>query len=413
MIPVVIIGAGAAGVFAAIQARSLNPNQPVILLEKSKMPLAKVKISGGGRCNVTHACFEPAELVKNYPRGALALRGPFSRFQPKDTVEWFKERNIALKTEKDGRMFPITNSSQTIIDCLLQEAKKVGVDLRLETGVQSIEKSNDGFLVHLFDQTSLVCKKLLIATGSTRTTFSWLEALGHSIVKLVPSLFTFNVAETGLKELSGVSVPYAHVRILGSPFEQRGPLLITHWGFSGPAVLKLSSFGARFLHEKNYKATICINWLGSYSEQEIKQILDSAKIDASKRQVANFCPFELPTSLWLALLQRASIDERKRYAELSKLELTKIVTQIAKDSYDIAGQTTYKEEFVTAGGIELDEVNFKTMESKIVKNLYFAGEILDVDGITGGFNFQNAWTTGWIAGHSLAHAPSDTASPSS
>lgn len=396
---VTIIGGGAAGFFAAITCASQG--KKVLLLEKTRRPLAKVRISGGGRCNVTHSCFDVNELVKNYPRGHKALKGPFSRFQPQDTIRWFSERNVRLKTEADGRMFPITDSSETIINCLMQESAKENVKIALEAGVDAIEAIEGGFCLQLSNQTRLTTEKLLIATGSTRQIFSVLETLGHTIVPPVPSLFTFNIAKFSLVDLAGVSVPSAKVSVLG--LEQLGPLLITHWGFSGPAVLKLSSFGARLLHDCGYKAEVSINWLGRLSYEEKQKALLDAKAEHSKKQINNFCPFELSQSLFKALLTKSGINHETRYADLSKRAMLDFLEVLHRDRYQISGQTTYKEEFVTCGGVLLDEVNFKTMESRKVPGLYFAGEVLDIDGITGGFNFQNAWTTGYLAGSALAN----------
>ena len=394
---IVVLGGGAAGFFAAITAAALGKR--VLLLEKTKRPLAKVRISGGGRCNVTHACFDVNELVKNYPRGQKALRGPFSRFQPQDTIRWFQERGVELKCEADGRMFPITDSSETIINCLMQESAKAKVEIILEAGVEKIEKREAGYCLHLSNQSQIKCSKLVVASGSQRSIFSQLEALGHTIVPPVPSLFTFNIANFSLVDLAGVSVPMAKVSVLG--LEQAGPLLITHWGFSGPAVLKLSSFGARLLHECGYKAEVTINWNDALSFDEKQKCLLDAKALSSKKQIANFCPFDFPQSLWRALLARSKIDPSQRFADLSKREVLQLLEVLHRDRYQIFGQTTYKEEFVTCGGVSLDDVNFKTMESKVTRGLYFAGEVLDIDGITGGFNFQNAWTTGYIAGSSI------------
>ena len=394
---VVVIGGGAAGFFAAIRAASLG--KKVTICEKSLKPLAKVRISGGGRCNVTHACFDPKELTQNYPRGSFELRGPFSRFQPKDTVSWFEERGVSLKTEEDGRMFPITDSSQTIVDCLQRECAKNGVTLRLGAAVEGIVPEANGFTLKLSGQDSIQCSKLILATGSNRSILELARGLGHTIVPCVPSLFTFNIANFGLKSLAGVSVQQAKVKVLG--LERTGPLLITHWGFSGPAVLKLSAFGARLLFEKNYKAELTVDWQADLAIEEKEKLLQQVKAEHAKKQIGNVCPFRLANSLWRALLAHAGIDDASRLADLSRESARKLVDQLHRMSFQIDGQTTYKEEFVTAGGIRLDEVNFKTMHSKIVPNLFFAGEILDIDGITGGFNFQNAWTSGWIAGTSV------------
>lgn len=350
---IVVIGGGAAGFFAAIHAR--RHDNKVILLEKTATLLAKVRISGGGRCNVTHACFDPKELVKNYPRGNKALLGPFTRFDPTETIAWFAERGVELKTEKDGRMFPITDSSETIIRCLTEEAKRVGVEIRLRQRIKAIEP---GFTIHL-EEGVLPCDAVILATGSSHQGFEFAKKLGHTIVEPVPSLFTFNIPHFPLVELSGSSVQKGKVKIVGFPMEQVGPILVTHWGLSGPAVLKLSAFAARFLHERDYKAEVIVDWLPDY-----KVVLEK--------------PPEISKRLFAAL--KGEKESR----------------------FQMEGKTTYKEEFVTAGGIDLDEVNFRTMESKKCKGLHFAGEILDIDGITGGFNFQNAWTTGFLAGEAVS-----------
>ncbi len=389
---IIVIGGGAAGFFAAITAQSLG--KKVAILEKTRQPLAKVRISGGGRCNVTHSCFDPAQLVTNYPRGSQALRGPFSRFQPRDTIKWFEDRGVILKTEADGRMFPVTDSSQTIIDCLQNECEKTGVHIYLESDVLTIEK-DISFTVHLANKKTMHAKQLILATGSNRRVFSWLESLGHTIIPCVPSLFTFNISNFTLKEIAGVSVPRAHVRVLG--IEQTGPLLITHWGFSGPCVLKASAWGARLLHECGYKADVCINWLSDISYEEKQKLLISAKQEHPKKQISSVCPFALPQSLWKAMLARSNINSQMRFSDISKQEMLRLIDHLHRDIYKIEGQTTNKEEFVTCGGVALDEVNFKTMESKKIPDLFFAGEVLDIDGVTGGFNFQNAWTTGWLA----------------
>lgn len=389
----IVVGGGAAGFFAAVTAQRLG--QKVAILEKTRQPLAKVRISGGGRCNVTHACFEASQLVTNYPRGKNALRGPFTRFQPRDTIEWFKERGVLLKTEADGRMFPITDSSQTIIDCLNNEAHKTGVHIYLESDVEKVERDESGFTLFLTNKNCMHAKKLILATGSNRKVFSWLQALGHTIIPCVPSLFTFNIASFTLKEIAGVSVPRAHVSVLG--VEQTGPLLITHWGFSGPAVLKASAWGARLLFDCDYKADVTINWLRDVSYEQKQRALADLKQEHPKKQISSICPFALPQSLWKALLDRARVNPATRLADVSKHDFLRLLDVLHRDVYKIDGQTTNKEEFVTCGGVALDEVNFKTMESKKIPGLHFAGEVLDIDGVTGGFNFQNAWTTGWIA----------------
>lgn len=349
-IDIAVIGGGAAGVFAAIIAKETHPHMSVALFEKSAVFLAKVKVSGGGRCNVTHSCFDPKKLVQNYPRGAQEMLGPFHRFQPQDTIDWFEKRGVKLKTEKDGRMFPTTNQSQTIIDALLGEAKKLGVELHTRVHITEIK---DSFDIHFRDGSTCSAKKLILATGSSAEGFKIAESLGHAIIPPVPSLFTFNVPTSRLKELSGIAVQHAIVSLPALKMKQEGPLLITHFGFSGPAVLKLSAWAARELHSCGYKTTVQIDWLPDENIVLPKNL---------SKAVAGSCK------------------------------------TLHADTYQMDGKTTHKEEFVTCGGVNLKEVDFRTMQSKIVPGLYFAGEILNIDGVTGGFNFQNAWTTGYLAG---------------
>lgn len=385
---VIVIGGGAAGIFAALQAEKGS----ALVLEKTAVLLSKVKISGGGRCNVTHACFDPKLLVKNYPRGEKELLGPFHRFQPNDTIEWFESRGVKLKTEPDGRMFPVTDSSSTIIECLLAEAKRQDVEIRMRQHVMRVVKTSEGFDVHLKEGDVLTCKKLILASGSSAEGYSYAQALGHTIESPVPSLFTFNVPTSPLKELSGIAVESATVKIEGSPFVYTGPVLITHFGFSGPAVLKLSAWGARLLHEKNYRVDILINWIPQLSFEELQREIGRLKESSPQKSLLALNPFHFPKNLWKALVMD------KLLAHLSKKEIQEVCQRLQADRYHVDGKTTHKEEFVTCGGVQLKEVDFKTMQSKICPGLYFAGEVLNIDGITGGFNFQNAWTTGYIAG---------------
>jgi predicted Rossmann fold flavoprotein len=381
-----IIGGGAAGFFGALAAKRANPLATVVLLEKTAVFLSKVRVSGGGRCNVTHACFEPAPFSKHYPRGEKELLGPFHRFQAKDTVEWFESRGVSLKIEADGRMFPTTDSSETIIECLVSEAQKLGVDIRLRARVNSIRKEQDHFVVN-----DLTAKKLLLATGSSSEGYAFAQSLGHTIVDPVPSLFTFNVPDSPLSELSGVAVEKVEIRV--GEYAQVGPLLITHFGFSGPAALKLSAKAARYLHSKEYSTQVQIDWVPG---QELKSRLYDLKRTAPQKNLLTENPFNLPKSLWKHLLGHS-----KRLNDISFKELDQLAAKLHSHPYTVKGKTTNKEEFVTCGGVSLREINFKTMESKLVPGLYFAGEILDIDGVTGGFNFQNAWTTGYIAGNSM------------
>lgn len=376
--------------FAALSAKAVNPEAKVALLEKSGVLLAKVRISGGGRCNVTHQCFDPAKLVQNYPRGGQELRGPFHQFQPKDTIQWFESRGAALKVESDGRIFPITDSSETIINTLLNEAKALDLEILMRQRIEKIEKTDQGFQVG--DYTT---KKLLLATGSSTHGHTWAAQLGHTIEKPVPSLFTFNIPTSPLKELSGISHSPVELSIVGTHLTQRGPLLITHFGFSGPAALKLSAWGARTLYEHEYKVALSVNWLPDKTISEIFETLLQLKKTAPNKTLLAENPFKFSKNLWKTLLN----DER-RLNDIPQKELQSLTQKLHADIYQADGKTTHKEEFVTCGGVNLKEVQFKTMESKICPGLYFAGEILDIDGVTGGFNFQAAWTTGFIAGSS-------------
>lgn len=401
---IIVIGGGAAGFFGAITCAQKNPTAKVILLEKNRQALAKVRISGGGRCNVTHACFEPRLLVDNYPRGNKALRGPFSRFQPRDTIEWFESRGVPLKVESDGRMFPTSDSSESIIQCLQTEARESGVELRMECGVVKFEAMITGFAVTLANEEVLTCDRLLLATGSAPKVYEWLKVLGHTIQPLVPSLFTFNVPDSPFIELSGISLPKVQLKILDTQLQQSGPLLITHWGFSGPAVLKLSAWGARILFEKRYEATLQINWIPDLKLEDVRIRLMRAKQEFASRQLSNECPFDFARNLWKKFLQIAEIPQELRWAMLSKQQLERLLQELTAGKYHIKGKTTYKDEFVTCGGVTLEEVDFKTMESRLRPGLFFAGEILDIDGVTGGFNFQNAWTTAWLAAQAMSQS---------
>ncbi|WP_420485318.1 NAD(P)/FAD-dependent oxidoreductase [Iningainema tapete] len=402
---VIVIGGGAAGFFAAISAAT-NPQASVTILEASRQPLAKVLVSGGGRCNVTHACFDPSQLVQNYPRGGKALLGAFTRFQAKDTVSWFATHGVQLKTEADGRMFPTTDSSETIVDCLMNAASSLGVELRTGTPVVSVTLRDVPperlYQVTIKSGEILECDRLILATGSNPIGYKIARELGHTIEPTVPSLFTFNIGEEKLTKLAGISVNPVRLRLIvpGSTLEQTGPLLITHWGLSGPAVLKLSAWGARVLHSNHYQATLHINWLPELKQEEVRQKLFSVKNEWAKKPVALHRGVDLPHRLWQFILARVEITV-ERWAELSNKKLNQLLQEITQGQYLINGKGVFKEEFVTCGGVNLKEVNFKTMESKIVPNLYFAGEILDIDGVTGGFNFQSAWTSGYLAGVSI------------
>lgn len=401
---IIIIGGGAAGFFAAINCAQFYPDCTVTLLEKSSKVLSKVRVSGGGRCNVTHACFDNALLIKNYPRGEKELRNTFSRFSVTDTVNWFEQRGVELKTEADGRMFPVTDNSETIINCLLQESEKAGVKIKLNVDItEIINNDNTTFTLKANGGGIFACDKLIIATGGTPkdASYDWLKKLGHTIVKPVPSLFTFNIPDNPVTQLMGVSVPKAKIRVAGIKLETEGPLLITHWGMSGPAILKASAWGARILSDLNYNFTALINWLPKYTEEKLRIEFSNQRAENPAKLIINNCPVDLPKRLWDYFVNKAMISETTRWADLPKKNSNVLIKIILNDEYKVQGKTTFKEEFVTCGGISLKEIDFATMQSKVVPNLYFAGEIMDVDGITGGFNFQNAWSTGWIAARSI------------
>jgi predicted Rossmann fold flavoprotein len=400
---IIIVGGGAAGFFTAINIVEKNPKLKVAILERGKEVLTKVRVSGGGRCNVTHACFEPNDLVKFYPRGEKELRGPFHQFCSGDTIQWFENHGVELKIETDGRMFPTSNSSQTIIDCFVNLTDKLGIKVITGQSVQSIfnnpETSEDLWKIETQNE-SYLTEKLILTTGSNPKIWEMLEDLGHKIISPVPSLFTFNIKSPIIKDLMGVSAQVS-VKIAASKLTSTGPLLITHWGMSGPAILKLSAWGARELCDKNYQFTIFINWLNDMESSDCEQILKDLKQEHAKKSVSKKSPFEITNRLWEQLVFSASIDAETKWADLSKTQLQNLVNQLTNCSFSVNGKSTFKEEFVTAGGIDLKEINFKTMESKLLKNLYFAGEIVNIDAITGGFNFQNAWTSGFIVANSI------------
>ncbi|MEH2068450.1 MAG: NAD(P)/FAD-dependent oxidoreductase [Nostoc sp.] len=403
---IVVIGGGAAGFFGAIACAKVNPDAQVTLLEASRQPLAKVLISGGGRCNVTHACFDPGELVQNYPRGAKALRGAFTRFQAQDTVAWFASHGVYLKTEADGRIFPVTNTSETIVECLIKAAAISGVKLRIATPVTSVKHTSKdrGFDILLKSGETIQCDRLLLASGSNLLGYKIARELGHKIEPPVPSLFTFTILDQKLRDLAGVSLDSVQLRLcIGekSQLQQTGPLLITHWGLSGPAVLKLSAWGARVLHQSHYQATLLINWLPHLQQEQVRQQILAVKNEWAKKAIALHRGVDLPHRLWQYIIARAGISIEDRWAGISNKTLNQLVQELTQGEYLISGKGVFKEEFVTCGGVNLKEVNFKTMESKLLPGLYFAGEILDIDGVTGGFNFQSAWTTAYLAGNAM------------
>ncbi|EKT4502153.1 BaiN/RdsA family NAD(P)/FAD-dependent oxidoreductase [Flavobacterium psychrophilum] len=406
---IIIVGGGAAGFFAAINIVENSPKTKVCILERGQEVLTKVRISGGGRCNVTHACFVPNDLVKFYPRGEKELRGPFHQFCSGDTIDWFEKHGVELKIEDDGRMFPTSNSSQTIIDCFLTATKKLGIDVLTGQSVQSVFKSDAFWKVETNHET-FACKKIIMTTGSNPKIWDMLQNLGHSVVEPVPSLFTFNIKDTRIKDLMGLSA-LASVKVKnstrgkaeqsGAKLEASGPLLITHWGMSGPGILRLSAWGARELANKKYQFAIVVNWLNDKTVEEVATILRALKLEHSKKTVSKKSPFDIPNRLWESIVLASQIDVEVKWADLTKNQLANLTHQLTNAEFQVNGKSTFKEEFVTAGGIDLKEINFKTMESKILPNLYFAGEIVNIDAITGGFNFQNAWTSGFIVANSV------------
>ena len=400
----IVIGGGAAGFFCAVNAARLDPRLKVTIIEKTNKLLSKVKISGGGRCNVTHACYDIDEMSKRYPRGQNFVKKSFHQFFTTDTINWFEERGVMLKTEDDGRMFPETDSSQTIIDCLLKEASKYGVEILFKSEVRSLKNEAGKFQIELSDLRHLTSDFVCIACGGYAKSdmFNWLKEPGHSIEEPVPSLFTFNLPNHPVTKLMGVSVENAKVKVRNSKLEEDGPLLITHWGLSGPAVLRLSAWGARQLALCNWQFTIVINWLPEFNEQSLRNKVLELRDSNASQKIINKNPFGLPARLWEFLAGQSGIKTEWRWADLPSVRQNKFIKNLCSYEGEVKGKTTFKEEFVTAGGIKLSEVDVNTMMSKKVSNLFFAGEVLDVDGITGGFNFQHAWTSGWIAAKAIA-----------
>ena len=400
----VVIGGGAAGFFCAVNAARMNPALQVTIAEKSNKLLSKVKISGGGRCNVTHACFSIADMVKKYPRGSSFLKKAFHHFFTTDTINWFAERGVQLKTEADGRMFPVTDSSQTIIDCLMKEANKYGVQVLLNREVIQTGSVHGRWQIKYKSGEVITADYLCIASGGypKNTQFEWLRHTGHTIEEPVPSLFTFNMPGNTITALMGVSTENVSIKIAGTKLNSEGPLLITHWGISGPAVLKLSAWAAKELAAKNWQFSVIVNWLPQYNENTLKEKIQSLRFNLAAQKINNRNPFALPGRLWEYLLQCSGVNTSIRWADLPAKEQNKLIKTLCSHEMEVKGKTTFKEEFVTAGGIELAEIDHNTMQSKKVPGLFFAGEVLNVDGITGGFNCQNAWTTGWIAAKAIA-----------
>jgi hypothetical protein len=394
---IAVIGGGAAGFFAAIHAS--GKGREVILFEKSPKLLSKVKVSGGGRCNVTHRPMELSKLAKNYPRGEKFLKKVFPKFKSEDTIQWFESRGVALKVEADGRMFPVSDDSQSVIDCLLKESNQLRIEIKKSCGVKEIVPVANGYNL-VTDQGTLNFDRVIITTGGFPKieSYGFLKSLNHSIVAPIPSLFTFNTPHESIRSLMGLSVPNGLVKISGTKLNYQGPILITHWGLSGPAVLKLSAFGAKWLHEQNYKANAIINWNSAYGEEDYDNHLKNYIASHPHRKVTSHPLFEIPSRLWVHFCESAGVEINQTYLTLSKKQLNKLIQNLFCFILSVEGKTTFKEEFVTAGGISLAEINPENMQSKIHPNLYFAGEILDIDGITGGFNFQAAWSTGYLAG---------------
>lgn len=406
----IVIGGGAAGFFCAVNAARMNPLLKVIIVEKTGKLLSKVKVSGGGRCNVTHACYSIADMIKKYPRGGSFLKKAFHHFFTTDTITWFKERGVELKTEPDGRMFPISNTSQTIIDCLMKEVNNYGVEILMNKEVKAINKSAERWQLLFANYATMEADFICIASGGYPKSiqFEWLQNLGHTVESPVPSLFTFNMPSNAITSLMGVAVENVAVKIAGTKLSETGPLLITHWGISGPAILKLSAWGARQLAADNYKFTALVNWVPLYNEHTLKEKFQQVRFDIAAQKISNRNPFALPQRLWEYLLLQSGVNLDMRWADLPAKEQNKLIKILCAQEFAVNGKTTFKEEFVTAGGVALNEIDYNTMESKIVPNIYFCGEVTDTDGVTGGFNFQNAWTTGFIAAKAIAGKAMDT-----
>lgn len=397
---VIITGGGAAGFFTAINCAIKNPGYHITILERTSTVLNKVKISGGGRCNVTHACFDPKELVKFYPRGEKQLLGPFNRFNPTNTIQWFADRGVKIKREADGRMFPVTDNSQTIIDCFIAEVKRLGIHVKYSTGVSNLVPVNNSWEVHTTNGQIIKADVVVVTAGSSHGVWDTLKQLGHTIVPPVPSLFTFNIKDERIKGLEGLSVPQAQVSVVNTKLQATGPLLITHWGMSGPAILRLSAWGARALSAINHHFEIEVNWI-NHDQNTVKETLRLHKQNHPKKGVTTTPLFDIPKRLWERITAQHITKPGTNYADLSNSMIDALAAEITRARYKVAGKSTNKDEFVTAGGVDLAEVDFRTMQSKKHSNLYFAGEVLDIDAITGGFNFQAAWTTAYIASQTI------------
>lgn len=399
---IIVIGGGAAGFFFAINCAEKNQNYDITILEKSPKILEKVRISGGGRCNVTHACFEPRALVKFYPRGEKELLGPFHHFSPKQTIEWFEKRGVKLKTEADGRMFPTTDNSETIIDCFLSETKRLGIKIKTLIGVENlIPRENNQWQIVTNRDESIVADAVFIASGSATRMWGILEKLNYKIEPPVPSLFTFNIKDERIKDLMGVSVNNAEVKVAGSKLTAQGPLLITHWGMSGPAILKLSAWGACELHKQQHQFQILVKWANDFDLPKMIAELKNYKQENPKRMVASNNLFQIPMRLWKSLILYCAISETENWATISSQKLDTLAKELTQGLYTVKGKSTNKEEFVTCGGVALNQIDFKSMQSKLHPNLFFGGEVLNIDAVTGGFNFQAAWTEAWIASQNM------------
>ena len=396
-----VIGGGAAGFFGAIAAAEMNPDLSIVILEKTTKLLSKVRVSGGGRCNVTHNCFESTPLSKHYPRGSKELKSLFRKFQAKDIVEWFESKGVKLKTENDGRIFPVSNNSQTIIDCFLNETAKHQIKIKTQAEVKKISQHENGFTIDLNEE-KIAARKILIATGGYNNlqSYDWLKPT--PIINPIPSLFTFNDSDKKFKDLMGVAVQLAEVKIASTKFSGTGPLLITHWGLSGPAVIKLSAWAAEYLHEKHYSFTALVNWTGTVTEEGIRKDLQDININHGKQKILSNPLYKIPSRLWIRLCELAEIENNKTWAELPRKNLNRLIEFIIRCPFEIKGKTTFKEEFVTCGGVDLKSIELETMESKQTKGIYFAGEVLNIDGETGGFNFQSAWTTAYVAAKAIS-----------
>jgi len=399
----IVVGGGAAGFYGAIRAAEMNPQLKILILEKSNKVLSKVRISGGGRCNVTHNCFNPVRLAAHYPRGGKQLKDLFRLHQAKDVVDWFEAKGVKLKAEEDGRMFPVTDSSETIIRCFIEEATRRKIKIQLATGVERIIRQEKSFLLHTPEKT-FFAKYVLVAIGGNANpvVYNWIKELGHTIAPPIPSLFTFNDSQLDFRHLMGISVEHAQVRIATTKFSQAGALLITHWGLSGPAVIKLSAWAAEHLHQVNYNFTALVSWIADVSEEACRQALFEQKKRHPKQKITSNPLYALPLRLWQKLCERAEVAEHKVWGDASNKNINRLLENLVRCPFIIKGKTTFKEEFVTCGGVDLKEIDLSSLESKIAGGLFFAGEVLNIDGETGGFNFQAAWTTAYVAAKAIA-----------